>query len=153
MTNICLCLCLSACLFATSLGSAQAPKHSPLTLWYEQPAANWNEALPIGNGRIGAMVFGGVADERIQLNDDTLWAGSVKDRVNPKALAALPEIRRLIFEGKNEEATKLADSSMMGVPPTVESYQTLGDIRIHMYGISGNTDLTSSQARSSREMR
>ena len=112
-----------------SVSSSQMMK-SPLTLWYKQPAANWNEALPIGNGRIGAMVFGGVADERIQLNDDTLWAGGPKDAVNPKALAALPEVRRLIFEGKNEEATKLADVTMMGVPHGVESYQTLGDLKI-----------------------
>ena len=133
MTNVSIFLCLSACVMMASVGSAQTKK-SPLMLWYKQPAANWNEALPIGNGRIGAMVFGGVGDERIQLNDDTLWAGGPKDRVNPKALAALPEVRRLIFEGKNEEATKLADSAMMGVPHNVESYQTLGDLRIQTEG-------------------
>ncbi len=138
-----------------TVGSAQTKK-SPLMLWYKQPAANWNEALPIGNGRIGAMVFGGVGDERIQLNDDTLWAGGPKERVNPKALAALPEVRRLIFEGKNKEATKLADSALMGVPHNVESYQTLGDLRIR--GVDrgkdsylGNFVPPSSQARASRE--
>ena len=103
-------------------------------LWYAQPAMNWNEALPIGNGRIGAMVFGNVIDERIQLNDDTIWAGAPKDRVNPKALKALPEIRKLIFEGKNNEATKLANESMMGIPDRIESYQTLGDLRIKDLG-------------------
>jgi alpha-L-fucosidase 2 len=102
-----------------------------LKLWYKQPAASWNEALPIGNGRLGAMVFGGVVNERIQLNDDTLWAGTPKDRINPKALEALPQIRQLIFEGKNEEATKLADKAMMGIPHNVESYQTLGDIHFN----------------------
>ncbi|MEI7985904.1 MAG: glycoside hydrolase family 95 protein [Armatimonadota bacterium] len=116
---------------ATTFGQS---KKTPLMLWYRQPATNWNEALPIGNGRIGAMVFGNVIDERIQLNDDTIWAGAPKDRVNPKALSALPEIRRLIFEGKNEEATKLANQSMMGIPDRVESYQTLGDLQIKDLG-------------------
>lgn len=115
-------------------------KKPSLMLWYKQPAANWNEALPVGNGRIGAMVFGGAAEERIQLNDDTLWAGAPKDRVNPKALAALPEVRRLIFEGKNEEATKLADSALMGVPHNVESYQTLGDLNIKLEGLGAISD-------------
>ncbi|MBI5707366.1 MAG: glycoside hydrolase family 95 protein [Armatimonadetes bacterium] len=105
---------------------------SALTLWYRQPARNWNEALPIGNGRIGAMVFGGAEEDRLQLNDDTIWEGAPSDRVNPKARAALDEVRRLIFAGKNEEAAKLAGSDMMGVPPTIESYQTLGDLKIRI---------------------
>ncbi len=100
------------------------------SLRYLQPAANWNEALPVGNGRLGGMVFGGVREERIQLNDDTLWEGKVEDRHNPNALAALPEVRRLIFEGKNEAASKLAGETMMGVPARVLSYQTLGDLHI-----------------------
>ncbi len=101
-----------------------------LSLWYDKPAANWNEALPVGNGRLGAMVFGGVAEERLQLNDDTLWAGHIQDRHNPKALEALPQVRKLIFDGKNEEAARLAGQTMMGVPPTVQSYQTLGDLHL-----------------------
>ncbi len=101
-----------------------------LSLWYDKPAANWNEALPVGNGRLGAMVFGGVAEERLQLNDDTLWAGRIQERHNPKALEALPQVRKLIFDGKNEEAARLAGQTMMGVPPTVESYQTLGDLHL-----------------------
>ncbi len=113
---------------------------SPLKLWYRQPARNWNEALPIGNGRIGAMVFGGVENERIQLNDDTLWDGQPSDRVNPKALAALPEVRRLIFEGKNAQATKLAEATMMGVPATVNSYQTLGDLHVRRLMVGENGD-------------
>lgn len=113
---------------------------STLTLWYDKPAQNWNEALPIGNGRLGGMVFGGITDERIQLNDDTLWEGRIQDRVNPKAKDALPEVRRLIFEGKNEEASKLASQTMMGVPPTVESYQTLGDLHLHLKTSGAATD-------------
>src|SRR5437868_10720508 len=79
--------------------------HSPensksLTLWYRQPAgADWNSALPIGNGRLGAMVYGGVNKERLQLNEDTIWEGYKRDGANSNALTALPEVRRLLFEG------------------------------------------------------
>ena len=125
---------MSGALCFLLIGLALAPGitagKTPLELWYARPAKDWNEALPLGNGRMGAMVFGGVEDERIQLNDDTLWAGHPSDRVNPKALHALPEIRKLIFEGKNEEAAKLAAQTMMGVPPNVESYETLGDLHM-----------------------
>ncbi len=100
----------------------------PMVLWYRQPAANWNEALPVGNGRLGAMVFGGVGKERIQLNEESLWDGGPVDRDNPDALKVLPEVRRLLFAGKNEEATKLSAESMMGIPPRVRSYQSLGDL-------------------------
>lgn len=128
---------LSLAIAAIAMNSAAPQQLDPLTtLWYRKPAANWNEALPIGNGRIGAMVFGGAETERLQLNDDTVWEGEPSDRVNPKALPALPEVRRLIFDGKNEEARKLADQSMMGVPATIQSYQTLGDLRIRIEGAS-----------------
>ena len=76
------------------------PQTSPLTLWYRQPAEAWTEALPIGNGRLGAMIFGGIARERLQLNEDTLYAGGPYDPSNPDALAALPRVRALIAEGK-----------------------------------------------------
>jgi len=107
--------------------AAPAPAED-LTLWYGQSTVRWVEALPIGNGRIGAMVFGGVERERLQLNEDTLWDGYKRDASNPAALAALPEVRRLLFEGKNPEATDLADRTMMGVPSRVKSYQSLGDL-------------------------
>ncbi len=78
---------------------ASAPDE-PLTLWYDEPAANWERnALPVGNGRMAAMVFGGVDRERIQFNEETVWEGTYIDRHNPKALEALPEIQRLLFEG------------------------------------------------------
>jgi hypothetical protein len=67
-----------------------APPAEPLSLWYRQPAKQWVEALAVGNGRLGAMVFGGVAQERIQLNEDTLWAGGPYDPANPDTLEALP---------------------------------------------------------------
>jgi alpha-L-fucosidase 2 len=97
-------------------------------LLYQQPAKAWTEALPVGNGRMGAMVFGGVAEERIQFNEETLWDGYPRERVNPKALEALPEVRRLLFAGKNKEATDLADATMLGIPNRVLSYQTFGDL-------------------------
>ncbi len=103
-----------------------------VSLWYRQPAGeDWNQALPVGNGRLGAMVFGGVADERLQLNEDTLWEGYKRDGANPDSLAALPEIRRLLFEGKNEEAAVLAGKKMMGVPYRIKSYQPLADLLLH----------------------
>ena len=67
-------------------------------LWYDRPAANWNEALPLGNGRLGAMVFGGTVVERVALNEDSLWYGGFRDRVNPDAKDALPKIRQLLRE-------------------------------------------------------
>jgi alpha-L-fucosidase 2 len=97
------------------LGEAPPPSE-PLSLWYRQPATNWVSALPVGNGRLGAMVFGGIASEKLQLNEDTLWAGGPYDPDNTNALAALPEVRRLIFDGKYAEAQKLAGEKMMGKP-------------------------------------
>ncbi len=130
-------LLLGAC---GSNGSTTARKD--LTLWYKAPAKEWNEALPVGNGRLGAMVFGGVERERIQLNEQTLWDGYPRNCDNPEALAALPEVRRLLFEGHNEEATKLASEKMLGKPSGVRSYQTLGDLIIESPGASspGNAE-------------
>jgi len=87
------------------------PASADSVIWYRAPAANWNEALPVGNGRLGAMVFGGVRDERLQLNEDSVWAGEKLDRVNPQAAASLPEIRRLLFAGKPAEAEAIADKT------------------------------------------
>ena len=103
-------------------------------LLYLQPAANWNEALPIGNGRLGAMVFGRVAQERLQLNEDTLWAGAPYTPDNPDALAAIPEVRRLIEQGRFDEATELASAKVMAKPLSQMSYGTLGDVLINFEG-------------------
>ena len=105
-----------------------SPPEEPLSLWYRRPATKWVEALAIGNGRLGAMVFGGVENERIQLNEDTLWAGGPYDPNNPEALAALPEARRLIFEGKYAEANRLIGEKMMAKPLRQMPYQTVGDL-------------------------
>ena len=117
-------LVASAALAAPGTGQ---PLEDAWCLWYAQPAQEWTEALPVGNGRLGAMVFGGAGDERIQLNEETVWEGYPRDTTNPKALEVLPEVRRLLFEGKNAEATTLAEN-MMGEPQRIKSYQTLGDL-------------------------
>src|SRR4051812_46742853 len=115
---------------ATGSRLAFADDSSPANaqLWYQKPAQAWTEALPIGNGRIGAMIFGGVARERLQLNDDTLYAGGPYDPSNPDALAALPRVRELIAAGKYSEAQNLAQEQMMARPLRMPSYQTVGDL-------------------------
>lgn len=110
-------------------GNAEPPAE-PLSLWYRQPASVWTEALPVGNGRLGAMVFGGISRERLQLNEDTLWAGRPYDPNNPEALAALPEVRRRIFAGKYAEAHKLIGEKMMAKPLKQMPYQTVGDLQL-----------------------
>ena len=116
-------------------GEAEPPG-TPLTLWYRQPAQMWNDALPVGNGKLGAMIFGGVAREDLQLNEDSLWEGYKRDADNTNALAALPEIRRLLFANQDDEATKLIGDTMMGVPYRIRSYQPLGDLWIGFPGIT-----------------
>ncbi len=101
-------------------------------LWYRQPAATWTEALPLGNGRLGAMVFGGIWHEVLQMNEETVWAGRYIDRTNPAALEALPKVRALLFAGKNQEATDLAGRTMMGIPSGVQSYQPLADLLLDL---------------------
>jgi alpha-L-fucosidase 2 len=119
------------------------PPSSALSLWYRAPAADrpltprpagpnaaaeWVRALPVGNGRLGAMVFGGVVHERLQLNEDTLWAGRPYDPVNPDAKAALPEVRRLLIERRYSDAAALASQRVMAKPLAQMPYQTLGDL-------------------------
>ena len=112
-------------------------------LWYDQPAQTWTQALPVGNGVIGGMVFGTPAVEHIQLNEETIWAGQPNNVVNPNAKEALPEVRRLIFEGKYKEAQDLANAKVMpnaagqnmGMP-----YQPFGDLYIAMPGHADYTD-------------
>ncbi|WP_448664204.1 glycosyl hydrolase family 95 catalytic domain-containing protein [Sphingomonas sp. CJ20] len=106
-------------------------------LWYRQPAREWVEALPVGNGRIGAMVFGGTAHERIQLNEDTLWGGGPYNPVNSEARAALPEVRRLIFAGDYAAAQALASAKLMAKPLQQMPYQTVGELVLDMPGVTG----------------
>src|SRR5574344_609617 len=91
---------------------AYAQQVNPLKLWYDAPAKVWTEALPLGNGRLGAMVFGDPSKEEFQLNEETIWGGSPHNNTNPKAKEALPKIRQLIFEGKNKEAQELCGATI-----------------------------------------
>ncbi|MEJ2077743.1 MAG: glycoside hydrolase family 95 protein [Acidobacteriota bacterium] len=115
---------------AAALSAAVGAADTGLRLTYENPASKWTEALPIGNGRLGAMVFGGIRDERIQLNEDTLWAGGPYDPNNPHALENLAEARRLIFAGKYREAHELVDQKMLAHPRGQLPYETVGDLRL-----------------------
>jgi alpha-L-fucosidase 2 len=101
---------------------------------FNRPAGEWTEALPIGNGRLGAMVFGGASDERLQLNDDRVWAGSKIDRLNPNAAHALPEVRRLLWAGKVREAEELAERDIISKPRRMPPYQPLGDLHLYFPG-------------------
>ena len=121
---------LSGTLLAALVAALVHPAAAEPVLWYEAPAAQWDEALPVGNGRLGGMVFGASGRERIQLNEDTVRAGSAQHPEVPRAYTHLPEIRRLLFEGEYVEAERLVAERVMG--PVVErpSYQTLGDLWI-----------------------
>src|SRR5262245_21675476 len=90
-----------------------ADEASALTLWYNQPAGRWVEALPVGNGRLGGMIFGGPDRELIQFNEQTVWTGHPREYQHPGAVRSLPEIRRLLFEGKQAEAEELAMNQFM----------------------------------------
>lgn len=107
-------------------GAASHPDH---LLWYDRPAANWNEALPVGNGRMGAMVFGGIHSETLQLNEESLWGGMPADG-NADAADALPEIQRLLLDGQVEQALALSEKALTGDPLRVRSYQPFGNLTI-----------------------
>ena len=111
-----------------------------LSLWYLEPAEKWTEALPVGSGRMGAMVFGGTASERIQFNEDTLWKGKPHDYVREGAGTHLAEIRRLVFAGKADEAGKLAKEKTISDPVRQMPYQPFGDLRLDFPGHEKVTD-------------
>ena len=106
------------------------PLRAEPVLWYSSPAEEWVEALPVGNGRLGGMVFGGVAGERIQLNEDTLWAGAPQERDIPGAYRHLPAIREMLFAGQYVEAERMIEETIMGERIFPKGYQTLGDLRL-----------------------
>lgn len=121
----------------TMIATAAYRSEEASVLWYDKPAKEWVEALPIGNGRLGAMVFGGVDKEHIQLNESTMWAGGPHDYDNPDGLAALPEIRRLVFAGEYRKAAELADRKFMSKPLGQLQYQTIGDLHIEFENVDG----------------
>ncbi len=123
------------CVVCISYCAAQTPTNATAQkLWYRQPAVKWEEALPIGNGRLGAMVFGGVSEERLQLNEDTIWAGEKRDRNNPNGAQAIVEVRRLLLAGKVKEAEELADKNIISTPRRLPSYQPFGDLKLRFLG-------------------
>lgn len=110
-------------------------------LWYRQPAQVWNEALPVGNGRLGAMVFGSPVTDRIQLNESTFWSGGPSRNDNPDALAALPEVQKMIFDGQFYDAEKKINQTMLtGLHGS--KYQTIGDLQLDFEGHDRYTDYT-----------
>lgn len=137
--------------------NAQAAS-KPLKLWYNKPASYWEEALPIGNGRLGAMVFGGIAHEELQLNEESIWTGGPHNNVNMNAKDSLERIRQLIFEGRNEEAQKLCGPSICSPGPNGMAYQTVGSLHLDfdIKGYDAENDLAQiakhSKTRYSREL-
>jgi alpha-L-fucosidase 2 len=133
LTNlIVLLLILSSC--------SSKETESDLKLWYPHPANKWEEALPVGNGRLGAMVFGNPGAELIQLNENTIWAGSPNRNDNPNALEALPVIRQLIFEGKYIEAQDLTNQMVISKTSHGMPYQTAGNLRLNFEGHDNHTN-------------
>ncbi len=121
-------------LLQTTADSAQ-----PLLLWYRQPATQWGAALPLGNGRLGAMVFGGTARERIGLNEDTLWSGGPYEPSTEVSQQTRDQIKALMFAGKFREAQGL-DNRLQGTPNSQASYQTIGEIQLTFPGHENPTD-------------
>jgi alpha-L-fucosidase 2 len=121
-------------IFLATLITFKMAYAAELKLWYEQPARTWEEALPIGNGRLGAMVFGGTEKETIQLNEDTFWAGGPHNNLNPAARNALPEIRRLIASGNHAQASALAEKTISSQGAQGMPYQSAGALDIHFSG-------------------
>jgi alpha-L-fucosidase 2 len=111
-----------------------------LKLWYTQPAKQWVEALPVGNGRLGAMVYGDPSKELIQLNESTVWAGSPYRNDNPEARQALSEVRRLIFEGKYKEAHDIVNEKFISKISHGMPYQTMGNLRLFFPGHENCSD-------------
>jgi alpha-L-fucosidase 2 len=124
----------------SSGGAAADTAVRDLRIWYTEPARQWELAMPIGCGRLGAMVFGRVVDERIQFNEDTLWTGKPHDYVRAGARNHLGEIRRLLFEGKVKEVTPIVRGAFLSDPVHQEAYQPFGELRLHVPGHDGAAD-------------
>jgi alpha-L-fucosidase 2 len=116
-----------------------APQRDMLE-WYRQPAQAWMDAMPLGNGLMGAMVFGGVQKERIALNESSFWSGRPHDYDDPQAGKYFAQIRDLVFAGKFQEAEKMADDHFWGIPKAQQAYQPLGDLQLAFDGVENVTD-------------
>lgn len=122
------------------LMSSPSPVPACPRLWYRQPASDWNEALPVGNGALGAMIFGHPKSERIQLNEKSMWAGPPRPEAPKNAHEALPEMRRLAFQGKYQEVEDLARKHFLVDFDWPRSYQTLGDLHLSFRGHESVSD-------------
>lgn len=121
--------------FFLGLSFIYSQENQILKLWYNQPSGErWENALPIGNGFLGAMVYGNVTHEIIQLNENTVWSGGPNRNDNPNALAALPEIRKLIFDGKHKEAEKLANQAFISKKSHGQMFQPVGNLNLYFEG-------------------
>ena len=129
--SIIILLGLSLSLALTDCNNESEIKSGDLELWYKQPASKWVEALPVGNGRLGGMVYGKYDNELIQLNEESVWAGSKINNNNPEALSKLPEIQEAIFRNQFKKALELSNKYLLGTPPQVRSYQPLGNLYIN----------------------
>ena len=124
-----------------TLKPAKVVRQQDDRLWYRKAAAKWTDALPLGNGRLGAMVFGGTGTDRIQFNEETLWTGKPRDYDRPGAAAYLPDIRRLLVENKQAEAEKLADEKFMGMQSPAGDKKAWVDAMLALKGMDGNPAL------------
>ena len=109
-------------------------------MWYNKPASVWNEALPVGNGRLAAMIYGGPANERLQLNEGTFWSGGPSRNDNPNALGALPAIRQLIFGGMYSSAESMINQNVTARQLHGSKYQPIGNLSLSFPGHSSYTD-------------
>lgn len=125
---------LLALLFIPSAATAAISPAGDLILWYDKPATKWEQALPVGNGHLGAMIFGGTDKERIQFNEHTVWTGKPRSYARQGAVNHLPEIRRLLFAGKQRDAEAIAMKEFMGDPLRQFAYQPCGDLLIESTG-------------------
>jgi len=128
---------LSFFIFVISVFSLRA---QPLKLWYNQPAKIWTEALPVGNGRMAAMIYGGTDKETIQFNEETVWTGQPHDYAHKGAFQYLDSIRGLLFSGKQQDAHSMANKQFMSQPYGQQCYQPLGDIKLTFAGHEKATD-------------
>ena len=129
-------------LATAAIPAAAAPgkKGNSHILWYDKPATMWTEALPIGNSRLGAMVYGTPAADRLQLNEETIWAGRPNNNANPEAREYLPKVRELVWQGKYKEAQDMATAHVMAKTNSGMPYQPFGDLYINFPGQDNYTD-------------
>src|SRR5437764_14105731 len=120
---------------AAAVAQPLSAAHGPLTLWYNKPSEIWTDALPVGNGHMGAMIFGGATHERIQFNEQTVWTGEPHDYAHKGASQSLAKIRELLWAGRQKEAEDLAMKEFMSTPVRQQAYQAMGDLELDFPGV------------------